>query len=78
MLIIAISHGSLTDPFTTSVQTRADFCTPEPVDGNDRQACLAYICKEKNLKPEWVDALLIVELPDYDAEPEVTHNYTEF
>lgn len=75
MLIIAISHGSETDPFTTSTNTRSDPQAKENFGPDDAQACLDYICKEKDLRPEWIDELLIVHLPEYDADPEVTHHY---
>ena len=76
MLIIAISHGAETDPFTTSKITRSDTCLPEPVDANDAKACLDWICKEKDLRPEWIDEILVVSLPDYDADPEVIHHFS--
>lgn len=76
MLIIAIGHGRGCDPFTTSKVTRDDYCIPEPVNPNDAQACLAWICKEKNIESGLVDELLIVDLPDYDADPEVIHHFT--
>lgn len=78
MLIIAVSHGSETDPFTTSTLTRSDTCLPEPVDAKDAKACRDFICKDKDLRPEWIDEILVVYLPEYDADPEVVHHYTEF
>lgn len=79
MLIIAVAHGyGGCDPFTTSTITREDRAAPEPIDPNDPDACLEYICQKKELQPEWVDEILVVLLPEYDADPEVIHHYTEF
>lgn len=72
MLIIAVGHGSdFNDPFTCSVQTRADFSLPEPIDAHDAKACRDFICNKQNLNHEWIDEILVVLLPDYDADPEV-------
>lgn len=79
MLIIGISHGEHGDPFTTSTNTIKDERTKkEPFEPSDRNACLSYLCAEKNLRPEWIDEILVVYLPEYDADPEVMHHYTEF
>lgn len=80
MLIIAISHGSETDPFTTST-TGPDFYDPRTNEGlniHDANACRAFICKDKDLRPEWVDEILVVYSSDYGEEPQVQHHYTEF
>jgi len=74
MLIIAISHGSNGDPFTTSA-------VPETgqVDPYDSTDCLAFICSAKSLPLYLVDTVLVVETDcQGTSEPEVTHNYTEF
>lgn len=77
MLIIAIAHGSQTDPFTTSTNTLKDERTKqEPFSPEDAKACRDYICKEKDLRPEWIDEILVVYLPEYDADPEVMHHHT--
>ncbi len=76
MLIIAVGHGSFgpegSDPFTCSVQTRADYNLPEPVDAHDAKACRDFICQKQNLNPDMIDEILVVFLPDYDGDPEVT------
>lgn len=77
MLIIGIAHGSQTDPFTTSTNTIKDERTKqEPFSPDDAQACLEYLCKEKDLRPEWIDEILVVYLPEYDADPEVMHHFS--
>ena len=74
MLIIAIAHGYDTDPFTTSTSANTGV-----VDPTDADACLSFICKDKELRPEWIDELLVVETDcQGTSEPEVTHHYTEF
>jgi len=77
MLIIAIAHGSHTDPFTTSTNTLRDERTKaEPFSPDDAKACRDYICKDKGLLPEWIDEILVVYLPEYDADPEVMHHFS--
>jgi len=78
MLIVAVAHGGTCDPFTTSAITRDDTRQPEPIDPKDAKACLDFICQRKDLRPEWIDEILVVLLPEYDADPEVIHHYTEF
>ena len=78
MLIIAVGHGPTTDPYTTSILTRSDTSMPEPINPSDAKACRDFICQKKDLRPEWVDEILVVYLPEYDADPEVIHHYTQF
>ena len=78
MLIIAISHGFNTDPFTTSTNGPDffDSTTGAGLNIHDAEHCREFICKDKNLQKEWIDEILIVYSSDYDEDPEVQHHYS--
>jgi hypothetical protein len=55
MLIIAIGHGALTDPFSCSAD-------PQPeIQGDDVKPYLDFICTAQNLQPDWVDEIVVVK-----------------
>lgn len=76
MLLIAIGHGPASDPYTCSKSTRHKTTDLETIDPEDPQECLDFICQKQNLKPEFVDEILVVYNKTYDAEAEVMHHYS--
>lgn len=73
MLIIAIGHGFLTDPFTCSAVPGIGNTLPTPQE-DDVQPYLDFICQAQNLQPQWVDEILVVEMVA-PQHIEVTHHF---
>lgn len=72
MLVIAIAHGSRSDPFTTSASIPMRQAAKEGLDPSNAQQMLDWISDEKSIDHRVVDCVLVV------YEGEVQHNHTEF
>lgn len=69
MLLIAISHGNLSDPYTCSVSA-----SHEEVNHNDPEAVLAYICEHQDpAHPEQIDEILVTDVVEGCVD--ILHTY---
>ena len=78
MLLIAIAHGSVTDPFTTSTSIPALEAAEMGLDPCDANQMRDFICMDKHLDPDHIDCVLVVYDGDDGEGPVVQHNHTEF
>ncbi len=78
MLIIAIAYGSQTDPFTTSTSIDGVDAAEQGLDCCNANHMRDVVCKDKNIKPEHVDCVLVVYDGGDGDGPVVQHNHTEF
>jgi hypothetical protein len=78
MLLIAIAYGSRTDPFTTSTTLPGLDAAEAGLDPNNGNHMRDYIAKDKKLRPEDIDCVLVVYDGDDGEGPVVQHNHTEF
>ena len=69
MLIIAIGHGTFSDPFTCSDDTECVFENPKDA--------LSFICGQKKIDEEYVDEILIVK-DDQVVKHYTSEHWTDF
>lgn len=78
MLVIAISFGTLGDPFTCSSNISAEEAATQGLDLENANQMRDWICTDKGLSdPECVDEVMVI-YEDEEGEHVVQHWHYEF
>ncbi len=78
MLVIAVSAGSLGDPFTCSTNVSMEDAAKQGLDLSNAKQMRDWIATEKKISdPDIIDEVMVI-YPDEDGEPIVQHWHYEF